>query len=286
MTDTTTRHMPPLHDIATQAWRRVEPCGALVSYWDLRKATDVAAELEPWRAMGCRVFCDSGAFTAMSMKQAIDVADYRAWLLDHHELFTVYANLDVIGNDRATAKNQRTLEAAGLSPLPVFHVGESWATLRRMAKAYDQVALGGMVSFKRGANVGSWIAQAFREVDGRARLHGFGVTRWEFMRDFAWESVDSTTWVSGDKYGAQLVWLGSRLIQLDREALVRERAKVERVHGVTIERLINRGNADRRDLALRREASYRVGLQALALAQANRRRYVADYTIYCSGVNR
>lgn len=266
-----------LVDIADRSWRAIEPCGVLVSYFAVRNG-DVEAITAPWRERGVPVFCDSGAFGALSAKTVIDVHDYKTWLLEHRDLFDVIANLDVIGSVEGSDENMRVLVDAGLPVLPVFHVGEPWDVLDRMANDYDRVALGGMVSFRRGGNVGSWISDAFRLVNGRAQLHGFGVTRWQFLRDFPWDTVDSTTWLSGARYGALLVWNGSRLIQLDRKGLVKlgERALRE-AHDVSLDQAIRGANGDH-------AIGYRISLRAMAIAQQRRRVHVPGFTIYCSGV--
>lgn len=145
------------------------------------------------------VFLDSGAFSAMTQGGAIDLDAYVAFIARFGHFITTYANADVIGDPAATWDNQRRMEDAGLSPLPVFHGGASWAWLERYLDAYPYVALGGLVGKLQGAK--GWLVRCFQMAAGRAVFHGFGVTTWEVLRDFRWYSVDSSSWGQGFRFG-------------------------------------------------------------------------------------
>jgi hypothetical protein len=73
------------------------------------------------------------------------------------------------------------------------------------------------------------------------------------------------------------VWNGHRLIQLDKVGLVKAQKQIEAQHHISVGQAVRAATGDT-------ELGYRVGLQAMALAQANRRRHVPGFTIYCSGV--
>lgn len=192
----------------------------LLSYWYTRK-TDLDRVLEPHP--GAAIFADSGAYSAMTTGAEIDIHDYAQWLIRWKHRFTVYSNLDVIGDPNATVRNQTILEDQyGLTPLPVFHTGEPWEWLEGYATRYDYIALGGMARKEYQANVlMPWIVRCFRTVDGAAGLHGFGATDWRVMSSFPWRSVDSTTWQAGNRFGAQLIFARNRLFQT-RSHLMRQ----------------------------------------------------------------
>ncbi len=156
------------------------------------------------------IFADSGAFTAHWQGTEITVDDYAAWVERWGHLFTVYANLDVIGDAAGSLANQRALEARGLRPLPVFHGGESWDFLRQYVEEYEYVCLGGMVT-SRSAVALRWAAAAFAigEPHG-TRFHGFGQTRMPVLKALPWGSVDSSSWGSGHRYGRVRLWDSER----------------------------------------------------------------------------
>lgn len=155
------------------------------------------------------VFLDSGGFSAATQGVSIDVDAYIAYIKRHGSLLTTYAVLDAVGDARTTRANQRRMEAAGLHPLPTFHVGEDWRYLEEYVEQYPYIALGGMVPYMARANrraLMAWLVRAFKlarspEGTPRSVYHGFGATAWEVVKAFPWHSVDSTTWCTGVRYG-------------------------------------------------------------------------------------
>lgn len=148
------------------------------------------------------VFADSGGFSAMTQGVDIDINDYIGWVRRWEHLLSVYANLDVIGNPEKTAENQRTIEDAGLQPLPVFHTGSDWEFLERYIDEYQYIALGGMVPFMRfPKRIMPWLIQAFKRAEGKAVYHGFGATAWTVVQALPWYSVDSSSWGQGFRFG-------------------------------------------------------------------------------------
>lgn len=157
------------------------------------------------------LFLDSGAFSAMTQGAPIDVHDYGRWLQKYAWRCHVYSNLDVIGDGDRSAEgtwtNQRVLEDEyGLSPLPVFHVGEPWSALDRLLEAgYTYIALGGLVG-RPTTSVMPWLVRCFRVVDGAAVFHGFGLTSWTELLSLPWYSVDSSSWSAGSRYGSLVLF--------------------------------------------------------------------------------
>lgn len=148
------------------------------------------------------VFADSGGFSAFTQGAKIDLNAYAGWIKRWSHLFTTYANLDVIGSVEGTLKNQHRLERLGLSPLPVFHVGEDWSYLERYINDYPYIALGGMVPHMRfHKRLMPWLVQAFKKAEGKSVFHGFGATSWPIVTALPWYSVDSSSWGQGFRFG-------------------------------------------------------------------------------------
>ena len=81
-----------------------------------------------------RIFGDSGAFSTFTGATArlgitVNREGYADWVGKHGDRFDAYANLDVIFQPEASKDNLLWLEAQGLTPLPVFHVGDPWNDL-------------------------------------------------------------------------------------------------------------------------------------------------------------
>lgn len=176
----------------------------LLSYWYYKDADLDALFLKYFTEPYPDVFADSGGFSAMSQGIEINIDEYAAWIKRYMHLFSVYANLDVIGNAEATLKNQRYLETKHqLQPLPVVHAAMNYKPLENYLKeGYTYIALGGLVPYAAQPKVRMrYIIGAFKLADSAAVFHGFGVTSWEVMSQLKWYSVDSSSWGSGFRFG-------------------------------------------------------------------------------------
>ena len=151
------------------------------------------------------LFLDSGAFSAKSQGIEINIQEYIKFIKTHEDVIDVYANLDVIGNAKATWKNQLLMEKAGLNPLPVFHFGEEESYLETLIDKYEYIAVGGMV---KSGDLKSFLDRIFTHFicgkDGfpKVKVHGFGLTSLPLMLRYPWYSVDSTSWVVTGRMGS------------------------------------------------------------------------------------
>lgn len=136
--------------------------------------------------------------------------NYIAYLLENKDKIDVYSNLDVINNPKLTWENQKMLEAAGLKPIPVFHLGSPEKWLERYLKKYDYIALGGLVPNKTAVLV-PILDRLFKKylLDDKGfpkvKLHGFACTAFTLMNRYPWYSVDSTTCGKLAMYGHIIV---------------------------------------------------------------------------------
>lgn len=159
------------------------------------------------------VLLDSGAFSAFNSGRVVDLARYIDFCKRYGHLAAAYANLDVIGDDAATWRNQQRMEAAGLLPVPTFHFGEPWDALRHIAAHYDYIAVGCMPSLGTAARQefldGCW--RIIRESPRwPLKVHGWAMTDAAIMERYPWYSIDSLTWAVGAIYGSSLELSGPR----------------------------------------------------------------------------
>ena len=150
-----------------------------------------------------RVILDSGAFAVISSGRVIPIEDYATFVARFGRLFDVVVNLDDIAGDlETTHANQAILEAAapeGVEILPVFHEGEPSEVLEGYLVDHDHIGVG-FARVEGGdfanpiAERRAFLAGFFDRVDGRAGVHGFGMT--VHALEFPFESVDSTTWIA------------------------------------------------------------------------------------------
>ena len=150
------------------------------------------------------VFLDSGAYSAFTQKKPINIQDYIRFIKEHGKAIKVYSNLDVIGDPQATYFNQKLMEKEGLKPLPCYHHGEDPAWLDRyLSEGHEYIALGGMVPLSKTPQVLiRWLRKTFDRIPDHVRIHGFGISNPNIIKLFPFHSVDSTSWMMGQKYNA------------------------------------------------------------------------------------
>jgi hypothetical protein len=184
-------------------------CGAPSLYNKLSRRNKVSGAI-----MGAR-FKDR-KHDDFSYTQTPDYAQYRAeyiaFLKQYQKDITVYTNLDVINNAKLTRRNQGILERAGLSPIPVFHLGSDETALEEYLKNpdCDYIALGGLIP-NRPAELYGLLDRLFQKYflnkDGhpKIKVHGLACTSASLMVRYPWYSVDSTSSLKMGIYGKILV---------------------------------------------------------------------------------
>ncbi|MGC6589067.1 hypothetical protein ACPV3A_29500 [Paenibacillus sp. Dod16] len=176
----------------------------LMSYYYLRND-----RYGNWRKhvqrLGLKVMLDSGAFTIWKRREAgkdvqeIDVRDYAKFVLQHQDIIHSFITLDVVGNEAASAANDAYLRSLGLSPVPVFPAMGDLQELERLVKDdHEVIAIGATVGMKEAAKR-TLFAQIFAAFPDE-RFHWLGGSS-SLINEFPWFSADSSTWLSGRKYG-------------------------------------------------------------------------------------
>lgn len=162
------------------------------------------------------IFLDSGAFSAFTQKDAIDLDEYIDFVKEHKDKLEVYVVLDVIGDAEASWRNQAKMEKAGLRPLPVYHIGEPLRYLQRCIDGYEYFCIGTTaVSVGGGMNTRvPFVDRCFSIICDtpdrmpKAKVHGLGMMHPDFIWKYPWYSVDASTWKLNTGYG--IIFVPSR----------------------------------------------------------------------------
>lgn len=174
-------------------WPHTEkPLNLLVSHAYKRQVCD--ATLPPT----ARLMLDSGAYTAWSTGQVIDMNGLILAGMDPR--YTDVVALDVIGDADASVRNALKMKAAGSRAFPVFHYGDPWEHLALYCREFKQVGL----SCRFGEPVKkslAWLEQSFAR-GWPCRFHSFGWTSYQVLGRFPFDSADSTTWFYAYRYGS------------------------------------------------------------------------------------
>lgn len=174
----------------------------LISYWYFKDK-----DVRQWTEKGgLKLFADSGAFSAWTQGIPVDVAKYADWLYQWDGHFAAYANLDIRGDMNGSWANLQYLESRGLSPIPVYHMGEPLEYYQEMVDSYPYVAIGGVAGMRLSSSkIIAGLIPCFAR-RGKAAIHGFGTGGQDIIMAFPWYSVDSTSWASGLRYGQIQSW--------------------------------------------------------------------------------
>jgi hypothetical protein len=168
--------------------------------------------VDEMRAVGAKVFLDSGAFSAYTLGVTLSVRDYceyiwRNWDIIRFEDGVMMASvLDGIGDALQTFKNQKEMEYYKVKPLPCFHFGEDARYLEYYVQNYEYITLGGMVGAST-EQLRNWLDKVWDTylLDGAGRakvkVHGFGITAVPLMEEFDWYSCDSSSWIQSAAFG-------------------------------------------------------------------------------------
>jgi len=180
---------------------------------------DVSAEVPG------NIIIDSGAFSVWKSGKEIDLDAYVDYAKEairkgkERNKNVRIVNLDVIpgkvgqstGLNRNQKKENRAIidEAAkegyknlikmlrrGVTPIHVFHQGESWKWLNKMIEKTDYIGISPANDMSIPAKK-EWIRSVFEYLERnnvKVDTHGFAVWMPTILRDFPWTSCDAATW--------------------------------------------------------------------------------------------
>ena len=179
----------------------------------------LSKEVELAFECGIELFLNSGAYSAFTQKETIDIEQYAKFIKEHGDKFSAVANLDDIGDTGPKSwANLKRLEQLGCDVLPVFHYNDDVMYLTKMIDNYPFIALGGLVGSSRKV-LQEWLDRIWHRLihkDGtpRLRVHGFGLTDYKLMERYPWYSVDSVSWARAGMYGGCVFYENGRLYNI------------------------------------------------------------------------
>jgi hypothetical protein len=187
---------------------------------------------------------DSGAFSAFTLGDTIDIRDYARFVTEVRAVapgFTFAINLDVIGDSAASYLQWKRLKVEyGVETVPVVHHGALPSDADRyVAEGATRLCLGGLVG--GGQKNLPWTAAMLRHL-ARAHpevlVHGLGVVEGSVSSRLPWYTTDSSASTSAARFAhLRLVAPGGRggFVSLDlnsRTRPTRHEAELIRSYGV------------------------------------------------------
>ena len=156
---------------------------------------------------------DSGAFTFMSgsHKGGINwdeyVEEYAAFINRWDVKLFFELDIDSVVGLPETERLREKLEAlTGKKPIPVWHRNRGKEYFIKMCEDYPYVALGGIVTKeidrKKYETAFPWFIKTAHE--HKCKIHGLGYTTVANLKKYHFDSVDSTSWLYGNRGGVSL----------------------------------------------------------------------------------
>lgn len=164
----------------------------------------------------CKDFLlDSGAFTFFSAGKTTNWEDY----VDKYAEFVNKNNIShffeldidkLIGYDNVLKLRKRLETKTGKQCIPVWHKFRGKENFLSMCDEYPYVAVGGIASKEINSKEYPVFTYLINEAHKRGvKIHGLGFTSIEGMKKYSFDSVDSTSWKSGGRFGQLHCFTGS-----------------------------------------------------------------------------
>lgn len=163
---------------------------------------------------------DSGAFTFLKNKKIIDYERYADEYADFIIKYQIkkYFELDldaIIGINKTEKLRERIEQKTKIKSIPVWHKNRGKQYFIDMCKEYPYVALGGIALQEISKTNFELMFPWFINVAhiNKAKIHGLGYTNLKGLTKYHFNSVDSTTWTMGSRYGQIMEFRNGTIIK-------------------------------------------------------------------------
>jgi len=152
---------------------------------------------------------DSGAFTFMqgNHKGKINWDEYveRYASFINKNKIEKFFELDidsVVGYDEVLRLRKKLEKLTGRQSIPVWHISRGYAEFLKIAEEYPYIAVGGIVSKEIKPDKYGVFPKMIQDAHKRgSKIHGLGFTNLKLLPQIHFDSVDSTAWTTGNRFG-------------------------------------------------------------------------------------
>jgi len=168
---------------------------------------------------------DSGAFTFMNTiknkKVNWDeyVVSYGKFIKEYKIKLYFELDIDSIVGIKEVERLRRLLEeTTGTKCIPVWHKSRGLDYWKKMCEDYNYIAIGGLVTqeIKR-TEYDVFLPLLKIAKDNNTKVHGLGFTNLKGLEKYKFDSVDSTSWLSGNRFGA-VYWFNGKTMKKQNKA--------------------------------------------------------------------
>lgn len=161
---------------------------------------------------------DSGAFTFMQNSHI--KADWNEYVERYAEFInrnniSKFFELDidsVVGYEEVKNLRFKLEKLTGKQTIPVWHKNRGYGEFERLCAEYPYVAIGGIVSKEIKPQHYKIFPQMIKTAHKcGAKIHGLGFTNLKLLPKYHFDSVDSTAWTTGNRFGFVYKFDGSTM---------------------------------------------------------------------------
>ena len=164
---------------------------------------------------------DSGAFTFMTQDKNVNFDEYLERYADFikandiHKFFELDID-SVVGYEKVKKYRLRLEELTERPCIPVWHRSRGIDEFYRMCDEYSYVAVGGLAIKEIRQNEYKYLPMLIKEAHKRkAKIHGLGFTWFNLLPKYHFDSVDSTSWTVGNRFGYIAYFDGKTMKKID-----------------------------------------------------------------------
>lgn len=165
---------------------------------------------------------DSGAFTFMqNSKTHVIWEDYIEKYADfiNRNNIEKYFELDidsVVGYNKVLEYRNKLEKLTNKPCIPVWHKSRGLSEFKKMCDGYKYVAIGGIVAKEIKSEQYKVFPMLIQEAHQRkTKIHGLGFTALDWLSKCHFDSVDSTAWTTGNRFGYIYQFNGRTMVKHD-----------------------------------------------------------------------
>ena len=144
----------------------------------------------------------------------IDVTEYATYLNTHN--VKVAFNLDTNDIDETIKNQEYLIKNTKTYIIPIYHVSDYFERRDLIDQFLDFpfIAVGGIAGGRYPEDIQMDFSNfVFTKTKDKIKVHGLGVTYVKMLFEYPWYSVDSTTWMSFERYAMSYGIKDKRLVK-------------------------------------------------------------------------
>ena len=217
-------------------FRNVSSLETFIDYYK-KDTQDEQRHLKEYR----NLILDSGAFSFFNPNKKTDWHDYIEKYCNFInkngvDLFFEF-DIDIIVGLKQVEKYRKKIEQlTNKQPIPVWRPSRSYKYWQKMIAEYPYIAISASGMYDSAWTRKSGAERVLKKMvleahKNNVKVHGLGYTSLTKLKYIGWDSVDSTAWLSGERFGAGLYkFENGSMIKLKKQKGARGKKKVVKLN--------------------------------------------------------